>query len=339
MSVQPGLEVDPFREPLEDDDLGVAAPRVDPEEVVDSSFDPGLGVLDPNAGEELPEGGQELVTEYEYDYGDAGTYDYELGESGAWPVQGTVWGVFGEDRGTHAHGGIDIGAGVGTPIRSPLSGTVIEVGYEAKGWGKYVRVQHSDGTVTLYAHMDQYAVKQGQRVNAGQWVGNVGETGRTSGPHLHFEVYQNGQRVDPLPWLNSLQSGAAKASGAGVGKPANNGKYTYEQLVGLAKGAGFNHEEARMMAAISLLESDGGDPNAYNGEGADDSYGLWQFNLRYPGWEVDRRLSAVGITDRNQLFNPKVNARAAYWLYKEQGFGAWSVYAQARRDLASGKYG
>jgi murein DD-endopeptidase MepM/ murein hydrolase activator NlpD len=98
------------------------------------------------------------------------------------------------------HAGIDLAAGMGSPIRAVTNATVLSAGTES-GYGRVVRLVHSDGTVTVYAHMSSILVSKGERVSAGQQVGREGNTGRSTGPHLHFEVRVNGTPVNPVTWL------------------------------------------------------------------------------------------------------------------------------------------
>lgn len=111
------------------------------------------------------------------------------------------------------HTGFDFSAPVGTPIHAPETGVVTTAGSgAASGWaGRYVTVRHPDGTSSLYAHMSTVSVSVGQKVSAGQVVGSVGMTGRTFGPHVHFEIYPAGvapgdlyRAVNPEPWLQAL---------------------------------------------------------------------------------------------------------------------------------------
>lgn len=100
----------------------------------------------------------------------------------------------------HSHTGIDVAATTGTPITAAKSGQVIisEMGTGSTwSYGNYVVIDHGDGTTTLYAHMSYRAVSEGDIVTQGQYIGDVGATGNVTGPHLHFEVRVNGQRVDP----------------------------------------------------------------------------------------------------------------------------------------------
>jgi murein DD-endopeptidase MepM/ murein hydrolase activator NlpD len=106
---------------------------------------------------------------------------------------GYRWGVL--------HGGIDIANSIGTPILAASDGVVIDAGPTA-GYGIWVKLRHSDGTVTLYGHLSSVLVNIGERVYAGDQIAKMGNTGNSTGPHLHFEVLLNGtDRVDPVGWL------------------------------------------------------------------------------------------------------------------------------------------
>lgn len=96
------------------------------------------------------------------------------------------------------HGGTDIGASYGSAIYAADSGKVVSSsdGWNG-GWGNYVMIDHGNGMQTLYAHMSSRAVSVGQTVKRGQTIGYVGSTGMATGPHLHFEMYVNGSRIDP----------------------------------------------------------------------------------------------------------------------------------------------
>ncbi len=109
---------------------------------------------------------------------------------------------FGEDRGTHAHAGEDWAAPTGTPIYAAADGEITSIG-ENGAYGNLVTVRHDDGTETRYAHMSAFGegLAVGDRVGAGTVLGAVGSTGRSTGPHLHFEVRQNGEPVPPNAWL------------------------------------------------------------------------------------------------------------------------------------------
>lgn len=116
------------------------------------------------------------------------------------PVQGRVGDRFGP-RGSAFHAGIDFPAGTGTPVRAAGFGKVVFSGYDASGFGNMVVIGHRFGLRTLYAHLASLEVRRGQAVGVGERIGSVGTTGRTSGPHLHFELRLRGANVDPLTAL------------------------------------------------------------------------------------------------------------------------------------------
>jgi murein DD-endopeptidase MepM/ murein hydrolase activator NlpD len=120
------------------------------------------------------------------------------------PTSGRVTSCYGKRWGT-LHAGIDIAAPIGTPVYSPEGGVVLRAG-PASGFGLVVAVQHGDGTITLYGHVNQMFVSEGQAVSAGQQIAEVGNRGQSTGPHLHFEVHTGGlyvNRVNPVPWLRA----------------------------------------------------------------------------------------------------------------------------------------
>jgi murein DD-endopeptidase MepM/ murein hydrolase activator NlpD len=94
------------------------------------------------------------------------------------------------------HAGVDLRAAAGTPARSASGGTVVRAG-TAGGYGNLVEIDHGNGITTRYGHLQSINVAVGQHVDAGQEVGEVGATGRATGPHLHYEVRQNGKAIDP----------------------------------------------------------------------------------------------------------------------------------------------
>lgn len=112
-------------------------------------------------------------------------------------------------RSCGGHSGLDISAPQGTPVVSAGAGLVVSVNASGAAYGNHVVVKHSDGYYTLYAHLSAITVRIGQSVTAGQQVGNVGSTGASSGPHLHFEVRTHptdfgvGVFIGPMGWLRS----------------------------------------------------------------------------------------------------------------------------------------
>lgn len=98
------------------------------------------------------------------------------------------------------HGGIDIATDAGTPVLATADGVVVQVKQDAN-YGKYVTLQHADGTLSRYGHLSAQAVSEGQRVSMGATIGAVGSTGRATGSHLDYRVSRNGMKFDPLAVL------------------------------------------------------------------------------------------------------------------------------------------
>ncbi len=122
-----------------------------------------------------------------------------------WPLRGRINSSFGYRRapfGGHRsfHKGIDIKGAIGAPIVASAAGTVTSAGYDG-AYGIVVTVDHGAGVVTKYAHMQMATVKTGQQVKRGDTVGRVGMTGRTTGPHLHYEVVVGGVPRDPMKYI------------------------------------------------------------------------------------------------------------------------------------------
>jgi murein DD-endopeptidase MepM/ murein hydrolase activator NlpD len=99
------------------------------------------------------------------------------------------------------HNGIDLANGAGTRINATMSGRVADVGDRPSGYGKYVIIKHSNGYQSLYGHMSRVTVREGQYIYQGSKIGEMGNTGRSTGPHLHFSVYKNNSPVNPLTYL------------------------------------------------------------------------------------------------------------------------------------------
>ena len=100
----------------------------------------------------------------------------------------------------HLHAGVDLAATEGVPYKAIHAGTVTKAGYSG-GYGNALTIQNDDGTEVIYAHSRRLLVKVGDRVEAGQVIGQVGATGASYGTHLHLEVHQDGHPVDPIPFL------------------------------------------------------------------------------------------------------------------------------------------
>jgi murein DD-endopeptidase MepM/ murein hydrolase activator NlpD len=102
------------------------------------------------------------------------------------------------------HGGIDFRTPTGTPIYSTGSGTVVHAGRNG-GYGKMVEIDHGNGLTTRYAHLSAVEVREGDHVGIGARIGKSGSTGRSTGPHLHYEVRRNGNAIDPMRFLKAAQ--------------------------------------------------------------------------------------------------------------------------------------
>lgn len=122
-----------------------------------------------------------------------------------WPVNGRISSVFGlrrffNDQERRPHGGLDIAADEGTAVKATASGTVIDSG-DFFFSGNMVYLDHGQGIISLYAHLSEITVKTGDTVTQGEIIGKVGQTGRVTGPHLHFAVISNQTLIDPIYML------------------------------------------------------------------------------------------------------------------------------------------
>ena len=148
----------------------------------------------------------QVGTKKAYSSGYSGSYSTtSYGGRFIWPAIG-AYSISSGYGGSRHHGGIDIvkpgGHSTGALVVAAGSGTVTTAGYHSS-YGYYVIINHGGGVSTLYAHMLKGSLKVsvGQHVSAGQAIGNIGSTGNVTGPHLHFEVRINGNRVNPRPYL------------------------------------------------------------------------------------------------------------------------------------------
>jgi murein DD-endopeptidase MepM/ murein hydrolase activator NlpD len=138
----------------------------------------------------------------------ASKYNSMLAETPSiWPLYGLITSTFGWRSnpfgvsGSEVHDGVDIAAPYGTAIRATADGTVEQAGWNGT-YGISVTLYHRNGIETLYGHMSRMAVAAGQNVKKGQVIGYEGLTGRTTGPHCHYQVIINGTAVDPMTYLN-----------------------------------------------------------------------------------------------------------------------------------------
>ena len=140
-----------------------------------------------------------------YSGGGSYTMAYEkvdLGVSLALPVKSgyTITSRFGPRWGTN-HTGLDVAAPTGTPIYAAAGGTVVKVEYLTYSYGYHIVIDHGNGVTTLYGHCSSIAVSTGQTVSQGQYIGAVGSTGNSTGPHLHLEVRKDGSRLNPQNYV------------------------------------------------------------------------------------------------------------------------------------------
>jgi murein DD-endopeptidase MepM/ murein hydrolase activator NlpD len=140
----------------------------------------------------------EAVTDSVYDYSGTlppgaltGTGEFR------WPTEGRI-----TQRAWHCHHAVDIANPEGTPIYAADSGYVVVVGWKQGGYGKVVIVNHGNGFQTLYAHLSVISVSVGESVTKGQQVGLMGNTGHSTGSHLHFEIRKGSQLQDPLEFVS-----------------------------------------------------------------------------------------------------------------------------------------
>jgi murein DD-endopeptidase MepM/ murein hydrolase activator NlpD len=128
------------------------------------------------------------------------------GELFIYPSRGDLSSRFGVRRDPFTglrrmHYGIDLANDEGVAVKAAMEGVVAATGFNQKGYGHYVIIKHQGGFQTLYAHLQDYSVKKGQSVAQGQRIGSLGNSGRSTGPHLHFGIYRYQKPVDPLEYL------------------------------------------------------------------------------------------------------------------------------------------
>jgi murein DD-endopeptidase MepM/ murein hydrolase activator NlpD len=132
-------------------------------------------------------------------------YDYKkaTGTLFLYPASGRLSSPFGyrTDPFTgirRMHYGVDLANHTGTTVKATMSGTVIVIGDQPLGYGNYIVIRHARGFQSLYGHLNKISVRNGQRINQGQKIGEMGNSGRSTGPHLHFALYKNNVPVNPL---------------------------------------------------------------------------------------------------------------------------------------------
>lgn len=143
-----------------------------------------------------------------------------------WPATGRISSIFGlrrffNEQERNPHNGLDIAADEGTPIQAVADGTVIESG-DFFFSGNMIFIDHGQGIISLYAHMSNIAVKTGDKIKQGDVIGNVGQTGRSTGPHLHFAIISNQVLIDPIFMLPKDGNPVLPTSTDKLTKSANN---------------------------------------------------------------------------------------------------------------------
>jgi murein DD-endopeptidase MepM/ murein hydrolase activator NlpD len=141
-----------------------------------------------------------------------------------WPIQGPITSSFGERldpfNGEGAfHKGIDISGTMGEPVRAPADGTVLMAG-PASGYGQEVMLDHGRGVHTIYGHLSAFAVTAGQDVHRGEIIGYVGSEGRSTGPHLHYEIRIHDTPVNPHKYMRETMQEFASSKPSGSGTSA-----------------------------------------------------------------------------------------------------------------------
>ncbi|MEY3768537.1 MAG: hypothetical protein RLZZ11_1607 [Cyanobacteriota bacterium] len=136
------------------------------------------------------------------DFGFPGGSEGRFSDTGwIWPTKGVFSSGYGWRWG-RMHSGIDIANNIGTPILAARSGQVISAGWDDGGYGYLVELRHTDGSISRYAHNSRILVRVGEQVNQGAVISQMGSTGRSTGPHLHFEIRPAGRgAVNPLQYL------------------------------------------------------------------------------------------------------------------------------------------
>ncbi|WP_448575579.1 peptidoglycan DD-metalloendopeptidase family protein [Thermomicrobium sp.] len=235
---------------------------------------------------------------------------------GTWPVSGTVTSTYGPRSllpGETFHSGIDIAVPEGTPVRATGDGTVRFVG-NTDGYGLRIEVDHGNGVTTLYAHLSAADVRPGQRVQRGQVIGKSGNTGLSTGPHLHYEIRQNGRTVDPWPLLRAAPTGSAQGIARILALPYGQAIVQAAQRYGL---------DPALLAAMVKIES-GFDPRAVSPAGAK---GLLQL--------MDTTAAMLGVRDP---FDPTQNldGGARYFRQLLERFGGDVALALAAYNAGPG---
>lgn len=169
----------------------------------------------------------------------------------------TVTSRFGEDRGDHVHSGVDLSVKEGTSVAAVKSGTVSFAGWSS-GYGYRIVIDHGDGSQTTYSHLSDIGVKKGEAVTAGTQIGLSGNTGHSTGPHLHFEVKVDGEYVDPESYFDFGDGLAAPADENYVSKTTTSTSSTSSTSTKKRKASSHQqntkHNKKDFNALLSLIQ-------------------------------------------------------------------------------------
>ena len=270
------------------------------------------------------------------------------GSTGSAPVAAGITAAYGDKgdmwSGTNGtHKGTDYAVPVGTPVTSWKDGVVSSEPLDS-GYGTAVMIDHADGQQTIYGHLSSKEVNAGDTVKAGQRIGKSGDTGNSSGPHLHFEL-RNGKNnpVDPANYTSSLPGGdyisgtvtpnggevlatgpASNSTGAtmSIDGPVAKGALSNSELISVLSGAGFSGSSLETAFKVARAES-GGRPGALNpnAKTGDYSLGLFQVNMigdlgKQRNANYLKAYADIGYKGPESLYDPVINARIAYDISK-----------------------
>jgi len=160
--------------------------------------------------------------------------DYRQPFEGEYPITQCFGEKITDPKG---HTGIDYGLPLNTPVLAAADGVVHHVGFAENGYGYYIVLNHEDGRKTLYAHLEHTMVVKTMHVRQGEQIGLSGSTGNSTGPHLHFEIQQNGKAVDPMPFLKCVMAGASGQWSVASGQRPDTDSPIKEQSPKVLKGA------------------------------------------------------------------------------------------------------
>lgn len=273
------------------------------------------------------------------------------------PVRGgALTSGFGASRGRYPHAGLDFAVPIGTPVHAAMDGTVL--GYQPTGrTGRYVFLSHSGGRNTYYGHLSQPQVSAGQQVTKGQQIGLSGNTGNSTGPHLHWETWTGGKPVNPAAYLNGAMLPEGGVSGGGGFNPLQALVDFKDSIVGrfkdafsgggmfadLAQGAGTKLTSdilgwfPAQMAKIGDFGQDvwGNTKDFFNGKDSDVQSAVRGVAAGY-GWDSGRHWSALSkLIAKESSWNPNAQnpSSTAYGLFQFLN-STWGSYGAKTSDPA-----